>query len=170
MKVSLIWIDTGYLIPDISFLKQRILCHILSLHCCPHFLQHSVLKLILALPVDKIIICICKFFCYELCLFVCDGPFNYWRFFYLLTKLYWFILMVFTGNMFSTVRGHVFQWTLLKDEEGENQQLVPESILSFVEFRDSSYSVDPIISSLEEMVKRERVEEGECVNEVLNIN
>ena len=78
--------------------------------------------------------------------------------------------MVFTGNMFSTVRGHVFQWTLLKDEEGENQQLVPESILSFVEFRDSSYSVDPIISSLEEMVKRERVGEGECVNEVLNIN
>lgn len=117
--------------------------------------------------------CPCKFFCYdELCLFVCDGPFNYCRFFYLLTKLYWFILMVFTGNMFSTVRGHVFQWTLLKDEEGENQQLVPESILSFVEFRDSSYSVDPIISSLEEMVKRGRGKEGEseCVNEVLNIN
>ncbi|XP_019850496.1 PREDICTED: nuclear pore membrane glycoprotein 210-like [Amphimedon queenslandica] len=63
------------------------------------------------------------------------------------------------GNMFSTVRGHVFQWTLLKDEDAESQQLVPESILSFVEFRDSSYSVDPIISSIED--------EGQQGDEVL---
>lgn len=55
--------------------------------------------------------------------------------------------------MFSTVRGHVFQWTLLKDEDAENEQLVPESILSFVQFRESSYSVDPIISSIEYEVK-----------------
>ena len=54
--------------------------------------------------------------------------------------------------MFSTVRGHVFEWTLLRDEEAKYQQLDPESILSFVLFKDSSYSTDTIIETLEEMV------------------
>ena len=54
--------------------------------------------------------------------------------------------------MFSTVRGHVFEWTLLKDEESLHQELDPESILSFVQFEDSVYSTDPIIDLLEDRV------------------
>jgi nuclear pore complex protein Nup210 len=52
--------------------------------------------------------------------------------------------------MFSTVRGHVFEWALLKDDEAVHQQLDPESILSLVKFKDSLYSTDGIISSLED--------------------
>ena len=62
--------------------------------------------------------------------------------------------------MFSTVRGHVFEWTLLRDEEAKHQQLDPESILSFVLFKDSSYSTDTIIETLEEMVCR-------CVEKII---
>ena len=47
--------------------------------------------------------------------------------------------------MFSTVRGHMFEWMLLKDKESLHQELDPESILSFVQFEDSAYSTDPII-------------------------
>ena len=54
--------------------------------------------------------------------------------------------------MFSTVRGHIFGWTLLRDEEAEHQQLDPDSILSFVQFQDSAYSTDPIIGQLEDQV------------------
>lgn len=54
--------------------------------------------------------------------------------------------------MFSTVRGHVFEWTLLRDDEAVHQQLDPDSILSFVEFEESSYSSDPVISLLEDQV------------------
>ena len=54
--------------------------------------------------------------------------------------------------MFSTVRGHVFEWTLLKDKESLHQELDPESILSFVQFEDSAYSTDPIIDLLEDRV------------------
>ena len=54
--------------------------------------------------------------------------------------------------MFSTVRGHVFQWTLLKDDEAVHQQLDPDAILSFVQFQDSAYSTDPIIGELEDKV------------------
>ena len=54
--------------------------------------------------------------------------------------------------MFSTVRGHVFEWTLLRDDEAVHQQLEPDAILTFVEFQDSAYSTDPIIGQLEDMV------------------
>ncbi len=54
--------------------------------------------------------------------------------------------------MFSTVRGHVFEWLLLKDEEAVHQQFDPNAILSFVQFEDSAYSTDPIIGQLEDKV------------------
>ena len=54
--------------------------------------------------------------------------------------------------MFTTVRGHVFEWTLLKDEEAKHQTLEPDAILNFVEFSDSVYATDPIIGKLEEQV------------------
>ena len=60
--------------------------------------------------------------------------------------------VLLSGNMFSTVRGHVFEWTLLRDDEAIHQQLDPDSILTFVKFKESSYSSDPIISSLEDQV------------------
>lgn len=58
------------------------------------------------------------------------------------------------GNMFSTVRGHVFEWTLLPDEEATHQQLEPEAILNFVPFEESSYATDPIIGQLEKQASQ----------------
>ena len=60
----------------------------------------------------------------------------------------------FLGNMFSTVRGHVFEWTLLTDEEAIHQQLEPEAILNFVPFEESSYATDPIIGQLEKQASQ----------------
>lgn len=54
--------------------------------------------------------------------------------------------------MFTTVRGHVFEWTLLKDRDALHQTLEPDAILNFVEFSDSVYATDPIIGKLEEQV------------------
>ena len=51
------------------------------------------------------------------------------------------------GNMFSTVRSYIFEWTLLKDEEAKDQTLEPDAILNFVEFSDSIYATDPIIGN-----------------------
>jgi len=59
---------------------------------------------------------------------------------------------LFLGNMFSTVRGHVFEWAFLLDEEATHQQLDPEAILNFVPFEESSYATDPIIRGLENQV------------------
>ena len=56
--------------------------------------------------------------------------------------------------MFSTVRGHVFEWTLLRDEEATHQQLEPEAILNFVPFEESSYATDPIIGQLEKQASQ----------------
>ena len=56
------------------------------------------------------------------------------------------------GNMFSTVRGHEFSWTLLPDEEAVQQQPEPENILNFMPFEESTYSTDPIIRELENRV------------------
>ena len=56
--------------------------------------------------------------------------------------------------MFSTVRGHVFEWTLLTDEEAIHQQLEPEAILNFVPFEESSYATDPIIGQLEKQASQ----------------
>ena len=53
------------------------------------------------------------------------------------------------GNMFSTVRGHVFRWTLLRDEEAVNQELDPDAILEFVQFTNSAYTIDSITEALE---------------------
>lgn len=53
------------------------------------------------------------------------------------------------GNTFSTLRGHRFDWLLLRDEEATHQTTEPEAILHFVRFDDSSYSTDPIIGGLE---------------------
>ena len=64
-----------------------------------------------------------------------------------------------TGNMFNTVRGHIFQWSLLKDDEVSHQQPDPDAILSFVPFEDSSYSTDPIINLLEDRVSKGGVHE-----------
>ena len=58
-------------------------------------------------------------------------------------------MFLFAGNTFSTLRGHRFEWLLLRDEEATHQTTEPESILHFVRFDDSSYSTDPIIGSLE---------------------
>ena len=63
------------------------------------------------------------------------------------------------GNMFSTVRGHEFSWTLLPDEEAVQQQPEPENILNFMPFEESTYSTDPIIRDLENSVSLEK--EGE---------
>lgn len=63
------------------------------------------------------------------------------------------------GNMFSTVRGHEFSWTLLPDEEAVQQQPEPENILNFMPFEESTYSTDPIIRELENSVSR-RENEG----------
>ena len=54
-----------------------------------------------------------------------------------------------TGNTFSTLRGHRFDWLLLRDEEATHQTSEPEAILHFVRFDDSSYETDPIIGALE---------------------
>ena len=51
--------------------------------------------------------------------------------------------------MFSTVRGHVFRWTLLKDEDAVHQELGPEAILEFVRFTESAYTTDNITEALE---------------------
>ena len=56
---------------------------------------------------------------------------------------------VCVGNTFSTLRGHRFDWMLLRDEEATHQTTEPEAILHFVRFDDSSYATDPIIGSLE---------------------
>ena len=66
------------------------------------------------------------------------------------------------GNMFSTVRGHEFSWTLLPDEEAVQQQPEPENILNFMPFEESTYSTDPVIRELENRVSEER--EGEREN------
>lgn len=63
------------------------------------------------------------------------------------------------GNMFSTVRGHEFSWTLLPDEEAVQQQPEPENILNFMPFEESTYSTDPIIKDLENSVRQEKKEE-----------
>ena len=60
--------------------------------------------------------------------------------------------LLFLGNTFSTIRGHVFEWTFLLDEEATHQQLDPEAILNFVAFEESSYATDPIIRDLENQV------------------
>ena len=60
------------------------------------------------------------------------------------------------GNMFSTVRGHEFSWTLLPDEEAVQQQPEPENILNFMPFEESTYSTDPIIRELENSVSEEK--------------
>lgn len=57
-----------------------------------------------------------------------------------------------SGNMFSTVRGHVFMWSLLKDEDALHQELAPEAILEFVPFADSNYATDLITETLESKV------------------
>ena len=57
------------------------------------------------------------------------------------------------GNMFSTVRGHTFAWTLLPDEEAVQQQPEPEDILNFIPFEESTYSTDPVIGRLESQVR-----------------
>eukprot|EP00731_Ephydatia_muelleri_P025275 Em0017g358a len=54
------------------------------------------------------------------------------------------------GNMFSTIRGHVVEWMLIRDEEAKQQQLEPDTILNFVPFSESLYTTDPIIAALEE--------------------
>ena len=56
------------------------------------------------------------------------------------------------GNMFSTIRGHVVEWMLLRDEEATQQQLEPDTILNFVPFAESLYTTDPTIAALEEQV------------------
>ena len=63
-----------------------------------------------------------------------------------------FFLAHSPGNMFSTVRGHVFEWSLLKDSEAKHQTLEPDAILHFVDFSDSVYATDPVIGLLEEQV------------------
>lgn len=47
------------------------------------------------------------------------------------------------------MRGHRFDWLLLRDEEATHQTTEPEAILHFVRFDDSSYATDPIIGALE---------------------
>ena len=59
------------------------------------------------------------------------------------------MLFPLTGNTFSTLRGHRFDWLLLRDEEATHQTSEPEAILHFVRFDDSSYETDPIIGALE---------------------
>ena len=54
--------------------------------------------------------------------------------------------------MFSTVRGHVFRWSLLKDEEAVHQELEPDAILEFVRFTESAYTTDNITEALETKV------------------
>lgn len=54
--------------------------------------------------------------------------------------------------MFSTIRGHVVEWMLIRDEEAKQQQLEPDTILNFVPFSESLYTTDPIIAALEEQV------------------
>ncbi len=61
-------------------------------------------------------------------------------------------LYLSSGNIFSTLGGHIFEWTLLPDEEATHQQASPEAILNFIPFEESSYSTDPVIRSLEREV------------------
>ena len=63
------------------------------------------------------------------------------------------------GNTFSTVRGHIFEWTLLPDEEAIQQQYEPEAILNFVPFEESSYETDPVIGSIESRVSHREYRE-----------
>ena len=60
-----------------------------------------------------------------------------------------FVFVCSAGNTFSTLRGHKFDWMLLRDEEATHQTTEPEAILHFVRFDDSSYATDPIIGALE---------------------
>ncbi len=53
-----------------------------------------------------------------------------------------------SGNILSTLGGHMFEWTLLPDEEATHQQASPEVILNFIPFEESSYSTDPVIATL----------------------
>ncbi len=57
-----------------------------------------------------------------------------------------------SGNILSTLGGHIFEWTLLPDEETTHQQASPEAILNFIPFEESSYSTDPVIATLEQEV------------------
>ena len=61
-------------------------------------------------------------------------------------------MSLIAGNTFSTIRGHELVWSLLADEEAVQQQADPEAILTFMDFKESSYSTDPIISALEKEV------------------
>ncbi len=59
---------------------------------------------------------------------------------------------VHTGNTFSTIRGHILEWSLFPDEEAVQQQFEPEAILNFVPFEESSYETDPVIGDIENRV------------------
>ena len=61
-------------------------------------------------------------------------------------------IFCYTGNIFCTLGGHIFDWTLLPDESATHQQAPPEEILNFIPFEESSYSTDPAIRILEEKV------------------
>ena len=61
-------------------------------------------------------------------------------------------ICTFSGNMFSTLNGHILDWLLLPDEEATHQQAEPESILNFILFDESTYSTDPAIRKLESEV------------------
>ncbi len=68
------------------------------------------------------------------------------------SQYYRSLVFYFQGNIFCTLGGHIFDWTLLPDEGATHQQAPPEEILNFIPFAESSYSTDSSIGRLEQEV------------------
>ncbi|KAI6647347.1 Nuclear pore membrane glycoprotein [Oopsacas minuta] len=53
------------------------------------------------------------------------------------------------GNVFSSLGGLKFHWSIHLDDENRMQKFAPESIITFVKFADSNYEADDVIKDLE---------------------
>ena len=49
------------------------------------------------------------------------------------------------GNVFSSLGGLKFHWSIHPDDENKMQKFAPESIITFVKFADSNYEADDVI-------------------------
>ena len=49
------------------------------------------------------------------------------------------------GNVFSSLGGLKFHWSIHPDDENRMQKFAPESIITFVKFADSNYEADDVI-------------------------
>ena len=52
------------------------------------------------------------------------------------------------GNVFSSLGGLKFHWSIHPDDENRMQKFAPESIITFVKFADSNYEADDVIKVL----------------------